>query len=461
MTSKHSTHKKQANTTPTHKTQQPSTNSQSHMEMIQRAVENFSAQTLTPDVVMQLQHLVGNQYVSLMLKNKEESTYSNNSLIHQSASESTIQRDEENDAYAEYKRVKAKINQLEKIHKENVGDNEEYQRLVARLDELDKQVSENAPVTQLQLERTQLIGEVGRKMNRAYSRYISACEAKKTELKEAAKQDALFANVVINIFLSFAPSFLSVLGKNITNKLLSKSSEALIRTGMYLKKNADGVKAVVESGVGAASEVVWDNMDDNFRDSDSESFVDALKAGFAVYIEGADASLRGKTIEQLVILNERWEVEFTSEAHYKQEIDEKVKKFQSEVAPIGRGWSTKERLPEGGTREKSTLLHVYQIQGPNTKRYALVERTTREQGSVPLFPEAYEKERLETDEYKFIKWISPEMQEIAIRKAKVRNKEEFGKEVIHVLDHKQVVSMPLLYLVTDMLNFSQSTAQAK
>ena len=465
MTSHHSTHKNQTKTTPK-SSQQPSsgvTNHQTHMELIQRAIEHPTAQTLTPQVVLRLQHLYGNQMVSRMLHTSMESTQSDEPRIHQSTPESMIQRDDNNDAYAEYKRVKARINQLEKTHNEDVGDNEEYQRLVVRLDELDKQVSENAPVTQLQLEKTLLIGEVGRKMNRAYSRYMSACDAKKDELKEAAKQDALFANIVINIFLSLAPSFLSVVGKKITNKLLSKpfTQETMHRIGTFLDKNADGVRTVVESGMGAASEVVWDNMDSNFQHTDSEGFVKALEDAFAVYIEDADKDLRLKTIEELIILNERWALEFTTEGYYKLEIDKKVKKFESEIAPMGRGWAMKERLPEGGSREKSTLLHVYQIQGPNSKRYALVERTTREQALVPLFPEAYEKERLETDDYKFIRWISPEMQEIAIRKAKARNKEEFGRDVVHVLDYKQVDSLPLLYLVTDMMNFAQSAMQAK
>jgi hypothetical protein len=239
--------------------------------------------------------------------------------------------------------------------------------------------------------------------------FRSACDEKKAELREAAKQQGETITMICEIaFGLLAPGLGSHLSKMVeeipVNKpIFKKAIKALDEeqaASLFEAASKPGLKALNDSWAASSGDRAVDK------------FLKDLKENFRIGADAISNGLKDRTDNELGVLWAAYDPRIASDDAYKEAVESLVSKFQTQIEPIGTTdylWMNKTRAHE-----------IYWVVFPNkSKKLALLESESGGDKSVE-------------------QWISPEFTAMAIEKYKATPNGRYYKGVVQEIASSKI-----------------------
>jgi hypothetical protein len=260
-------------------------------------------------------------------------------------------------------------------------------------------------------ERSELVRVTGDDIGLAFAAFLAACGDHKDALKAAAKADAEVIALVIDVLTGFlAPAVGRSLGRVAGRLPLSTAPSLTYLRVLNVLENSDVTKAVFTGVMKAAGTTLKVKSMALIGEGEADLFLTRLADWRQQEAHNLDARLQHLSDEELVVIAAAHLPEVSDSSAYRKSIGELLAAFRSEVEPIG---ST---IVMG---ESATTWLVAWVRGRINRRLALLSYI-----SAPGM-----------DDYRFARWVSPEMQDLAKAKA----------GVVEEIPADEVIGLPLLW----------------
>jgi hypothetical protein len=245
-------------------------------------------------------------------------------------------------------------------------------------------------------ERSELRILTGNDIDKAFAAFLAACGDHKDALKAAAKAEAEVIALVIDVLTGFlAPAVGRALG-GLAGRLPLSASPSLTYLRVLnlvenLLENTDATKAIFTGVMKTAGTTLKVKATALFGEGEADLFLTQLADWQQQQAHDLDAQLPHLSDEELVVIAAAHLPEVSNASAYRERIGNLLTAFRSEVEPIGSTASTE---------VSSTSSLVAWVRGRGTRRLALISHVAA----------AF------VSDYHFIRWISPEMRDLALAK---------------------------------------------
>lgn len=248
------------------------------------------------------------------------------------------------------------------------------------------------------IDRDWLIQRIGFRMGIAFSKFVDACSEHQRRLREIAADKAEMAGLVLDVVLSFAtPGLGRMITRAISRSVPTDASTAVYRLALSAMDRSD---QIVSATTAVGKDIAKNAFKAAVARDEEEQFVQALKQRFSVVLDRIHGNLVNKTDEELSVLYVNYDPEIATFDYYEQQIGQLVRRYQAQVAPIGRG-----RSEVSQAHVLVTENHAYWIELPQGTYLGLVETPEIASFGFPA--------RL-----RFLGWIGQSMADLAIEKTK-------------------------------------------
>lgn len=243
------------------------------------------------------------------------------------------------------------------------------------------------------LERQNLERLTGNDIDRAFAAFLAACSDHKDAIKAAAKVEAEILGAVIDVLAGFlAPAVSRSLSRFANQLPLSPSMSGAHLNALALLDTPDFTKAAFTGVMKATNTFLKVNSMALFGEGEADNFLVHLADWQQQQAHDLDAQLPKMSDEVLLVIAAAHLPAVSNLSAYRERLSTLLEKFQKEVQPIGTVASSE---------ASAWFSTVGWVKGRN--RLQLARLTLVASPSV--------------NQYRFVRWVSPEMQDLALAKA--------------------------------------------
>lgn len=255
-------------------------------------------------------------------------------------------------------------------------------------------------------ERGELIRLTGDRLGLAFTNFKSACQSNKDALDAAARADAEMVKLVTEVFIGFAAPFFAKNISVLANKLPVDATTLEYRIALAALER-DYIKALFQSSTTIAKKKAIDL----FGETETTEFIDALGDKFNLVVDDLDTNLTNLTDAEIGVLYIAFDPIYASEGSYKGVVNDLVKRYESQVLPIGES-SIHVPMGVGEQMDISQSIQPCWVVGTGTKL---------KKGETKLANLRFHSDIFGT--ITFWGWITDDFKDIALTKAQRFNLE--------------------------------------
>jgi hypothetical protein len=229
-------------------------------------------------------------------------------------------------------------------------------------------------------------------INLAFTEYVSACRDVRDSIKAAAKQNAEMMAMVLDIAMGFATPGLARGLAGWANRLPVGATTLEYRVALAAL-NTDHVKAMFAGVTKVAGQTLKANSLALAGETETDSFLNDLETRAHLAFQAIGDDLGNQDAAHVGVVAATFDGRVANKNTYREEIKHLTDLFEREVAPIGEAVMFTENMPD----------EVVWVDDKGTRKLALVEYKP---GFLGIWGNRYWLHR----------WISPEMQSLAVAK---------------------------------------------